>query len=87
MSIDKQSVVKSHLSHRTQSQIHLVEPMTQPDATTVSETEQVSAETPEGNPVEATPKREYASDSEALGNRDSNMSDFAQSAATQSVQD
>ncbi len=87
MSFDKQSDVKNHLSHRTRSQIHLIEPMSQPDSTSVSGVENAPAESPEGKKVEGTPKRENAGELEAIRNRASDMSDVAQSATTQSVQD
>ena len=87
MSFDKQSDVKNHLSHRTRSQIYLLEPMSQPDATGVSGVETAPAESPERNPVEGTQKREKANELEAVWNRASDVSDVAQSAAPQSVQD
>jgi len=87
MSFGKQSDVKNHLTHRTRSQIHLIEPMSQPDATGFSGVESAPAESPGLNPVEGTPKRENANKLEAVRNRASNVSDVAQSAATQSVQD
>lgn len=87
MSFDMQSDVKNHLSHRTRSQIHLIEPLSQPDAKGVSGAESAPAESPEGNPVEGTPKRENANKLEAVWNRASDVSDVAQSATTQSVQD
>jgi len=87
MSFDMQSDVKNHLSHRTRSQIHLIEPLSQPDATGVSGVETAPAESPERNPVEGTQKRENANELEAVWNRASDVSDVAQSAAPQSVQD
>jgi hypothetical protein len=87
MSFDKQSDVKNHLSHRSRSPIHLIEPMSQPDATSVSGVETQPAESPQDNKVEGTPKRENAGELEAIWNRAPNMSDVAQSATTQSVQD
>jgi len=87
MSFDKQSDVKNHLSHRTRSQIHLLEPMSQPDATGVSGIESAPAESPGHNPEEGTQKRENANEMEAVWNRTSDVSDVAQSAAPQSVQD
>jgi hypothetical protein len=87
MSFDKQSDVKNHLSLRNRSQIHLIEPMSQPDATSVSWAETEHAESPQDNKVEGTPKRENASELEATWNRAPDMSDIAQSATTRSVQD
>ena len=73
MSFDTQSDVKNHLSHRTRSQIHLIEPINQPDATGVSRVESALAELPKTNSVGGTP----ASDSSAL----------AQSAISKTVQE
>lgn len=73
MSFDTQSDVKNHLSHRTRSQIHLIEPISQPDATGVSGVEPAAAELPKGSPVEGAP----AFDSSAL----------AQSALPKTVQE
>ena len=55
MSFDKQSDVKNHLSHRTRSQIHLIEPISQNDATGDSRVEPATAELPKGGPAESMP--------------------------------
>lgn len=44
MSLHKQSDVKNHLSRRTRSEIHLIQPTSQPDATGFSGVDQL--ETP-----------------------------------------
>lgn len=54
MSFDTQSDVKNHLSHRTRSQIHLIDPISQPDATGVSAVAPAPTELPNGNPAEVT---------------------------------
>jgi hypothetical protein len=55
MSFDTQSDVKNHLSHRTRSQIHLIDPISQPDVTGDSVVASVLAESPKGSPAEDTP--------------------------------
>ena len=55
MSFMKQSDVKNHLSHRTRSQIHLIEPVSQPDATGFSGVEPGPAGSIAVIPVEGLP--------------------------------
>lgn len=55
MRFDTQSDVKNHLSHRTRSHIHLIDPIRQPDATEVSVAAPAPAESPNGSPADSTP--------------------------------
>jgi hypothetical protein len=88
MSFDKQSDVKNHLSHRTRSQIHLIEPANQSYSEGVSGVEQPPAESPEGNPVDSAPKQRSASDFEADRNyRSTDSSNLAQATTSKSVQE
>ena len=54
MSFETQSDVKNHLSHRTRSQIHLIDPINQPATVSDSKVEPAPAELPNGNPAEVT---------------------------------
>jgi len=55
MSFDTQSDVKNHLSHRTRSQIHLMDPISHPPATVDSRVESVPAESSSGSPANNAP--------------------------------
>jgi hypothetical protein len=88
MSLHKQSDVKNHMSNRTRSQIHLIQPVSQPDATGFSEVEPGPAESPSVSPAERTVKTDPAIQFEALRSfLGSNSSNVVPSSASKSVQD
>ena len=68
MSFSKQGDVKNHLSHRTRSQIHLIQPASQPDATGFSGVEPGNAQLSADNPVEGALEQSPATEFEALRN-------------------
>jgi hypothetical protein len=86
MSLHKQSDVKNHLSHRTRSEIHLIQPTSQPDATDFSGVEHF--ETPAAPGVVPKENVQVPKEFEAL--RDflvSASSDAVAPAASKSVQE
>jgi hypothetical protein len=88
MSLQKQSDVKNHLSRRTRSEIHLIQPTSQPDATGFAGVEELETPasptvTPAENALEQVPE-----EFEALRNfLVSESSDVARSAASKNVQE
>jgi hypothetical protein len=88
MSFIKQGDVKNHLSHRTRSQIHLIQPASQPDATGFSGVESGLAEPTAGNPVKGALKQSPTAEFEALRNSlGSDSRNVVPSATFKSVRD
>ena len=65
MSLNKQSDVKNHLSRHTRSQIHLIEPISQPDATGFSDVEPGLADSIAAIAVEDTLKQGSTSEADS----------------------